>query len=513
MRSSDRGDIAIPNLLALPVRYPALVLAAAQLGLHIWCNGHYGVFRDELYFIACGWRPDWGYVDQPPLMPLIAASSWHIFTGSLRGLRVVPALAGAATVALTVRAAGELGGGLYARWLAGLCVMAAGVLQVFSVLLVTDTLQPLLWTALTLALMPALSGRNGWWWGVGALAGLAFLTKYMVLFQVASLGLGILAMPQRRVLGTHGPWLAALLALAIAAPNLAWQAAHGFPFLELGANAMAGKNIVLSPPAFLREQVLSLNPVTAPVWAAGLIALLTQRAFAGLRWIALGWVALMAMMLMIHAKPYYPAACYPMLMAAGAVALEAWLRPRPLRAAVVGTVIVGGVGLAPLFLPVLPVERFIAYQHALGLEPSTGENRALGTLPQYYADMFGWHALAAKVAQAYAALPAQERAQAVFFAGNYGEAAAVEVLDAGTVPVISAHNNYFLWGPGRYDGSVVLLLARPDRVPIGKFDSCSPVGITNAAYAMPDETGKLLLVCRNRHRLPPVSWPALKHYD
>jgi hypothetical protein len=177
--------------------------------------------------IACGWRPDWGYVDQPPLVPLIAAGSWHLFGGSLHGLRIVSALAGAATVAITVRAAGEFGGWLFARWLAGLCVMAAGILQLASVLLTTDTLQPLLWTALTLALMRALRGQAAWWWGVGALVGVAFQTKYMVLFQVAALILGILATPQRRVLVTGGPWRAALLALAIAAPNLGGAARAG----------------------------------------------------------------------------------------------------------------------------------------------------------------------------------------------------------------------------------------------------------------------------------------------
>jgi 4-amino-4-deoxy-L-arabinose transferase-like glycosyltransferase len=471
------------------------------------------VFRDELYFIVCGWRPAWGYVDQPPLMPLIAASSWHIFAGSLRGLRAISALAGAATVALTVQAAAEFGGGIYARWLAGICVMAAGVLQVFSLLLSTDTPQPLLWTALTLALIRALRGEITWWWGVGALVGLAFQAKYIVLFQVAALGLGILATPQRRVFATSGPWRAALLALVIAAPNLAWQAMHGFPFLELGTNTMAGKNIVLSPLSFLREQILLMNPVTAPVWVAGFVALLIRPALAAWRWIALSWIALIALMLVVHGKPYYAAACYPILLAAGAVALEAWLRPLAVRSALIAMVVIGGVGLAPLFLPVLPVERFIAYQDALGLQPSTGENRALGKLPQYYADMFGWRMLAMKVAQAYAALPAEERSRVVFFADNYGEAAAVEVFGGGAVPVISAHNSYFLWGPGHYDGSVMLLLARPGHIPLERFDSCAQVGMTDAPYAMPDETGKLLLVCRNLHPPLPALWPKFKHYN
>src|SRR4051794_5040486 len=192
--------------------------------------------------------------------------------------------------------------------------MAAGVLQVTSVLLTTDTLQPLLWTALTLALMRALRGQTTWWWGVGALVGMTFQTKYMVLFQVAALGLGILATPQRRVLATGGPWRAILLALAIAAPNLAWQAVHGFPFLELGVAIATSKNVALPPLAFLGQQALLLNPVIAPIWAAGLVALLLRPAFAHWRWIALGWIILMALLIVAHGKPYYAAACYPILL-------------------------------------------------------------------------------------------------------------------------------------------------------------------------------------------------------
>src|SRR5271166_2892980 len=122
--------------------------------VHLWVNGAYGYFRDELYFIACGRHPAWGYTDQPPLTPLIAAASDVIFH-SLRGLRLVPALAIAATVALTAYAARILGGGLFARWLAGLAVFAGGGLQVPGVILTTDTLQPLAWLAIALCLIKA----------------------------------------------------------------------------------------------------------------------------------------------------------------------------------------------------------------------------------------------------------------------------------------------------------------------------------------------------------------------
>src|SRR5208283_788523 len=137
--------------------HPAICLGLTAFVLHLWVNGGYGYSRDELYFIVCGRHPAWGYTDQPPLTPLIAAASQAAF-GSLRGLRLVPAVASAALVALTATAAGVLGGGLYARWLAGLAALAAGALQLVGVLLTTDSLQPLGWLAIGLSVVKA--GRD-----------------------------------------------------------------------------------------------------------------------------------------------------------------------------------------------------------------------------------------------------------------------------------------------------------------------------------------------------------------
>ncbi len=507
---------SIPGAGSPPRRFldrPELVLGLATLALHLWVNGAYGYFRDELYFVVCGRHPAWGYTDQPPLTPLIAWASDAAFH-SLRGLRLVPAIACAATVALTAHAARLLGGGLYARWLAGLAVLGGGALQFFGVCLTTDSLQPLAWLAIGLLIVKTERDEEPrLWLAAGVIAGVAFLAKYTVALYLVSLAAGLLATPQRRLLARWEPWAAALIALAIAAPNLIWQAANGWPFVAHTAVLAAEKNIPLSPVSFLLQGVLTLGPASAPVWIAGVFAFAFWPRFARWRWVAVSWVLLIAAAVIGRGRPYYLAPAYPLLMAGGAVALEAWL-PRLAKPAFAALMLAVAALTAPLFLPVLPIESFVAYERAIRFRPSTGERLRLGDLPQYYADMFGWPELAETAGKAYQALSPEDRARAVFFAWNYGDAAAVDFFGApwGLPTAISTHENYFLWGPHGADGGVVLILGGTRERLLKTFRTVEPVGRFDNPLAMPDESGQTLWLCRDM--LEPIEkvWPRLRHF-
>jgi hypothetical protein len=477
---------------------PAAILGLLTLALHIWINGSYGYFRDELYFIVCGRHLAWGYVDQPPLTPLLAWASDAAF-GSLRGLRLVPALACAGTVALTAAGARLLGGGRIAAWLAGLAALGGGALQLFGVLLSTDTLLPFTWLASGLALVRIV--RNGdvrFWWAIGALAIVATLAKYTSLAYFGCLIVSLLATPQRRILAEWRVAAAAGLAALVVAPNIAWQSVNNWPFFSQGVTLSTQKNVALSPLAFGLQEVMTLGPMTVLVWLPGLTALAFLRRFADLRWIAISFAALVAATIVLHGKPYYPAAAYPLLMAAGSVALESWLWS-PLRVAALALQALGAVMSAPLVMPALPVDKLIAYQRWLGLQPSTGERVKVGVLPQYFADMFGWRELGRLVADVAHALPSEDRAKAVFFGRNYGEAAAVEYFGAalGAPPAISAHQNYFLWGPGDHTGEVVLMLAEPRDQRLQAFRNCEPVGRLDNPLGQPEESNQTLWLCRD----------------
>ena len=495
---------------------PSLALGLLCLALHLAINGRYDIFRDELYFIVCGQHPALGYVDQPPLIPLIAAGVHALFGASAWPLRLVPALAMAATTALAAEYARLLGGGRFAQWLCGLAVLCAPVLLVDGLLLATDSLQPLTWLACAWCLTRVAQTQDErWWLGFGVAAGISLAAKYLILFFLASLAIGALATPLRRSLGRPWIYVGALIAFLFLAPSLYWQAANGWPFLELGG-AAAGKNLALSPLAFLGQQALFVLPPSAAVALVGLWRFSVRPPLPALRAFPIAFVVMQVLVYLLHGKAYYMAPFYPILFVGGALAIENWIARPVLRVAIAALIVISGIIIAPMALPILPPQDFAAYAHALGMpsQASAMEKGAPSVLPQYLADMIGWREMAEKVSAVYNALPPEERAKAVFFGRNYGEAAALDVYgpDFNGPPAISSHNNYYLWGPRGFDGSVIIMVGDPAPY-AALFDSVTRVGEIDTSYAMPSETNIPISILRGLHVPLSAAWPKLKHFD
>lgn len=500
----------------LKVPQPSILLALVSLALHALANGNYGIFRDELYFIVCGNRPDWGYVDQPALIPLLASWSHALAGDSVWAFRLLPALVMSATVAMTAEFARLLGGNRFAQWLAGLCVLLAPFFLLAGTLFITDMFQPITWLALGWVLVKLEQTQDErWWLAFGAISGFSLNSKYLIAFYLAALAIALLFTPRRKSLLKPWVYLGVLLALALMLPNILWQQAHGWPFLELGKAGANGKNLPMSPMAFLLQQILQIGPVAAIVWLAGLWAGLVRPRLAVTRAFPLAWLILFAVFDASHGKPYYLAPIYPSLLALGAVRIEGWIATPWPRTALMALVGVAGVLAAPLTLPILPIATFVRYQTAIGFTPSVGERVKLDLLPQYYADMFGWREMATKVAAVYQALPPRERAQAVFFGSNYGEAAAIDVFGPrlGLPPAISGHNNYYLWGPRGHDGSVMIVIGGTPSHYARLFRSFTVAGHIDTPYAMPNETNRPIYVLRGLKMPLDRYWPQVKHFD
>lgn len=501
-------------------RVPAVAAFAVFLA-HLVANPHYGYFRDELYFIICGRHPQWGYVDQPPLVPLLAAAT-QIFGHSLLLLRAVPALFAAGGVYVTCLLVTQFGGGAFAQGLAALVFFFTPVLASFGMKVGTDEAGLVLWPLIGLLVERIARGATPkLWLAVGLAAGVAFESKYSIAFFLAALAGGVLLTRERRIL--TNPWLlaGAGLGLLVALPNVVWQVHYGLPMLELLRNGQSGKNAIPSPPLYALQELFITNPLLAFEWLIGLGWLLRGRRF---RFLGYMYVLLIAEMLVLHGKHYYPANVYPLLIAAGAVPIEAWtVRLRISRAFVAAYAIVAGCVLLPDVLPILPEDTYVAYaaqrSHLLHAPPDrarraleTENGRDQNLLPGDWADMHGWPEMAAAAKRAYDSLSAAERKDAVVFAGNYGEASAVEFFAPG-VPVISEHNQYWLWGPGGHSGTILIQINGTCFKSDGLYRSRTRVATLRDRYAIAYENGIPLWMCRRPQRSLATIWPELKSFE
>jgi Dolichyl-phosphate-mannose-protein mannosyltransferase len=493
-----------------------LALAGGLFVLHMSCAGRYGVFRDELYYVACGEHLAFGYVDHPPLVAVMARASRAIFGESLVGLRVLPALLAAAMVLLVAELARTLGGGRFGQALAATCAVVAPVLLGTDHFLSMNCVLPAAWTAMALFAARALVGGDSraWLW-FGLTAGVALLAKHSTLFWGAALAVGIALGPHRRALLGRGPWLAIGIAALLLAPNVAWEQIHGWPTLEFMHNAQTKKMVAFGPLALLQSVVLDMHPLTLPLWAGGLAWLLVAKRAREHRFLGVAFVALFAIILAGRGKPYYMAPGIGVVFAAGGVMAEQLAKRAALRVAIVAVLAAGGASVAPMALPILDPPAFVRYAAALGVSASSDEKHRMGPLPQHFADQFGWEAMARKVKDAYDALPPEERAVAAIYGGNYGEAGAVDYFGRawGLPRAVSGHNAYFMWGPPADGRGGVLIAVGEDREDLLEtYEEVVEVGRTAEPNAMPYENDVPIYVCRRPRRTLQDVWPSTKHY-
>ena len=506
---------------------PAIVLyiAFAKLLFHLLTAARYGIFRDEMYYYACSKHLAWGYVDHPPLTVFIAWFGRHVLGHSPLGVRLLPALAGAALVWLTGKLAREMGGGRFAQALAALAVVVVPMYLVMHHWLTDNAWEPLIWMGCVWLVIRAINtgDERSWLW-FGVLAGIGFENKYSIAFLLLGLLAGVVLTPHRHFLKSRYLWLGVLACVVISLPNLLWQVRNHFPFLELIHNIRMGhRDVVRGPIAFIADQALIMNPILFPLWLGGLAWLFYGRvnqAGDPRRYRLLSWtfVVVLGTFIALKAKNYYVIPIYPMLFAAGAIGLEHITHGRRIgtwiRSASVALVIAAGALLAPMAAPLLSPENFIRYQAALGLKPPEIEHQQTGPLPQWFADEFGWPEMVEKVALVYNSLPPEERARTAIFANGWGEAAAVDFYGPryGLPQAISKHNSYWIWGPGQYDGSTMIILRSGGRNEPKMFQSVEPAGSVGHPYARRDEFFEIYLCRGMKYNLRDI-WPRLKLFD
>jgi 4-amino-4-deoxy-L-arabinose transferase-like glycosyltransferase len=494
------------------------MIAAGKLVLHSVFNNRYGYFRDEFDYLACGDHLAWGYVDQPPLLPFLVRVSREVLGESLRSIRFLPALAVSAVIVLTGLIAKEFGGRRFALVLSAIAILIAPTYLSDGSLLVTNSLEPLLWMGCVYFAILAIKRNPRYWIGFGVVAGLGLEEKYSIAIFGFAIVIGLLLTPHRRVLLDRWFLAAGLVAFLIFLPNLVWNARNHWPFLELMRNIKAsGRDVALSPLQFFLQQVLLLHPLTAPIWLSGLIGLLITRRFRNFR--LFGWTYLVsfAVFVALKGKNYYLAPIYPVLIAAGAVMFEAaiervrqaWLKP-----ALIILLLVGGAWLAPIVIPVFRVDGLISYLNALPFKLPRSEHSHEGAaLPQHYADQFGWEEMTAMTAQAWARVPNEQRADCGIFAQNYGQAGAIDFFGPryGLPKSISGHQTYWLWGPRGYSGNCMIVLDDKKDVLDQLFEQVELIGVSDNLYSI--ERQVPVFLCRGaKFGTLQQLWPKLKRW-
>ncbi len=491
------------------------LLALVPFALHLVAAGRYDFFRDELYFIACGRHLALGYVDQPPLIPWIAALS-QTAGHNLILLRSIPALSAAGAVLVTCALVRLLGGKTIAQVLAGLAVGLAPVIVGVTATLNTTTFEPLLWTLVAYFAARAVIEEDAtWWMAAGIIAGVTLETKYTILFFLIALLVSLLAVGPRGTLRTKNFARGVLYAFGIASFSLVWQIQHGFPFVELLRAGASGKNVVLSPLGYIASQIVVFTPLAALLWIGGTIALLVDPHLRRVRFLGVTFVVLFVFFLAMHAKDYYLVGAYPMVIAAGGVAFERLCRRvRWLPVTYAALAAAGALVLAPLAEPLLPIETYVHYQDtvlgALHVHLQKDEVADTSTIPQTFADEFGWRELARAVERATATLTLAEREHAAVYTQNYGEAGAVDFYGAGVPPAISGHNSYWLWGP--HGATTYIIVGGRIADHRRAFADVRAFETLRTPHAMPYEN-VTIFVARRMTIAPEVLWPAVRHYD
>lgn len=499
-------------------RHPVIALwslwslfALVKLSIHLISWHGYGIFRDELYFIDCGRHLDFGYVDHAPMVGWIAALSGFLFGDSLFGLRLFPALAGAAKMVLVGWMARELGGGRYAQGLACLAFLIAPVFMASDSMLDIVCFEQLLWMVCTCVLVRIIKTDNsGDWLWFGLAAGLGLLTKHSFVFLGFATVCALLLTPGRKYLLDRWMWIGGLIAACLALPNLIWQIVHGWPTLSF--LRMLNQYSQINPLEFCLGQVLYHQPILLPVWLLGLYHLLGTKD--GRQYRLFGWIYIItfALFLGLKGKVYYVSPAYPILFAAGCVWIERFIQQRVwgwLRPAIVAAVLLAGVGLAPIFLPILPIGMYRPYVAVF--------TRALPTLhemEQLFVDRFGWENQAATIAKVYHSLPPEEREICMILAANYGEAGAINLYGKhhGLPEAVSGYLTHHLWGPRGRSNEVAIVYGTGVEPEIVEqfWEELTVVAHIQHKDCSPWENNLPVFLCRKPKMTVDEMWPLLR---
>ncbi len=483
------------NHLTQTDTYPSTIqliiaFALVKLIIHFVANHHYGIHGDELYYIALSKHLQWGYLDNSPLIALIAKVSAWCFGNSTFAWRIVPSLISACTVGLVGLITRDLGGRHFAISVACLGMICSPALLATSYFLQPVAFDIFFWTLLSFMLIRFIQSQKPWYLhGAALTTGIGILNKYTIALYVIALILGLLFTPQRKLLNLDSLLKFFLICLAVSAPNLIWQFYHHFPvFNYLGI--VSKHNMYPGAGEFL-FQLAFFHGAGMAVWLAGFSYLLFDTKEIGkYHFLAIAFLLVVVTLIVLHGKIYYSLGAFPVLFAVGGICWENMLqRFKYIPQAFICTLIVFTSLIAlPVVLPVLPFNLTKVYiqlmrRYTTLTQPFQWDDGKLHSLPQFYADMLGWQELADKTANACKQISEGQWKQAVILTDAYAVAGALTFyLPANSPRVISADNSLLLWSPSTLSQDYVIYLSRESEATVSTLANSVKLSgtVTNA---------------------------------
>lgn len=464
----------------------------------------YQLHRDEYLYLAEGHHLAWGYLEVPPMLSFMAWIS-NAFGASIFWVKFWPALIGSCTLLLMGKIIIHLGGRTFAIVLAALPFLFTGYIRMFY-FFHPNFLDVFFWTLNAYALIRYIqTQKNAWLYLFGVSIGLGMLSKYSVAFYTASLLIGLLISPNRKIFLNRHLYLAGLIALLIMLPNIIWQYQHGFPLFAHMDELKETQLKFIQPKEFLIDQVMMFLPC-AFIWIAGLVYLTCITAGRKYVFIAMAYISVIALLTYMNGKSYYAAGAYPVLFAFGSFYLEKITvsRFRFMRYVFILIPATLGILIMPLLLPIYPPQELADWYRKKDLHQMGSfkwEDQQYHPLPQDFADMIGWKKLAEKTAAVYQSLPASEREKTLVYCRGYYTAGALNYYakTVGLPEVYSDNASFLFWMPDKYPFKHLILVGK--RMPGANdivFQQFEKVTVRDSIhYPLFRETGTKIILFEN----------------
>jgi MFS family permease len=480
----------------------AAIFMVAKICIHLFSAGVYELHRDEMLYFNMASHPAFGYLTVPPVTGILAFVVKSVFGWSVAGIRLLPALFGAATLYLVARFIFEMKGGITALLVASIAFLASpGFLLLFSVF-TPNAFEVFFWTLAIFFIFKLIKTENPKnWMLIGAVLGISFLTKYSVLFLIAGFFLVLLFSKQRKLLFSW--WFAAgiLIGFLIILPNIIWQYNHNWPvqfhFEELKKTQLDN----LKYSHFFID-LFSLNSVLILVPVFGLTMLIFSKKEPAFKLTGLSVLLVFLLFVATKGKAYYITGLLPFLVAAGGFFAEKLVRRKTILFSGLAILTIWTLLSFPFVIPTLSFEKLEKYSAKtkgwVAAPFMRWEDGNEHRVSQIYADMTGWKEMAILAGRAFNLLSEEEKKRCtVFCERNYGYAGAIHLYGEkfGLPQPITYHESYIFWAPDTIPlGPAIFINYKPGGMK-DIFGEVTEIGTVSNPYFR--EKGVKVFLCRN----------------